>query len=169
MKISKVEYLAMLMTEKALAIISNFLSENGITCVGDFQHNMHYTLHYYGWKPTADRSDIPVADLGKTVELILDSFGCYTVDGVVQNMGFRVSEECLKEISVGGGTLADISTNQVPHITVAINPATDKEGKVIAKAVNTRECDFTKLLAQPLIIPATLAVFRGNDVAFQVQ
>ena len=93
MNISKVEYLAMLLEEKAIATITQFLEKHNIECIGSFQPNMHYTLHYYGWKSNTDRRDIPTADLGKTVNLILDGFGCYTADGMVQNMGFRVNAD----------------------------------------------------------------------------
>lgn len=165
MNISKVEHLALLLEETAITAINQFLTEQGIESIGDFQPNMHYTLHYYGWKPNADRNDIPVADLGKTITITLDGFGFYVADGIVQNMGFRVSADCLPEISIGNGTLADLSQNAVPHITIAINPATDEEGKVIAKAVNTYKCVFHPL-ETPLVVEARLAVFRGGKVAF---
>ena len=168
MKRKKVQYIGCVLTGDALATITNFFTENGITCIGEVQQNMHFTLSYYGLKPDADRSNIPVSELGKTVELQLDSFGCYTVDGVVQNMGFRISEDSLRNIPIGNGTLADIFTLRVPHITVAINPAKDAKNRVIAKAINTANCDFSKLKT-PLTVKAKLAAFRFNDVAYAVE
>lgn len=168
MKKTDIQYLGCVLLEDALAVIANFFTENGITCIGEFQPSMHFTLSYYGLTPDADRSNIPVADLGKTVELQLDSFGCYTNDGIIQNMGFRIAEDCLQSIPIGNGTLADIFTLRVPHITVAINPEKDSRNRVIAKAINTANCDFSKL-ETPLTVKATLAAFRFNNVAYTVE
>ena len=167
--VEKVGYYGLVITEKGLDEIRQNLEERGIELVGREQLNMHMTCQFFGFKPTADRSELPSdRDLGKTVTITLQGFGDYrNEDGKILNQGFEVDKGFLEQVKFADGrTLLEATKNEIPHVTVAINPERDENNKPVAKAVDTPKCEFKPI--DKIEIECRIAAFSGDRVFYKV-
>lgn len=167
--IDKVEYYGLVITEKGLDEIRQFVEKNGIEMIDREQDNMHMTCQFFGRKETADRSELPGdKDLGKTIRIQVSGFGDYrSENGIILNQGFQVDRESLEEYKLSDGrTLLEATKNEIPHITVSINHGRDDDNKPIARAVDTYKCDFKPI--DTITIECRIAAFRGPVVAYTV-
>lgn len=90
--------------------------------------------------------------VGKEVELSIGAVGTLIQNGILMNVGLKVTTSSLKEVLLPA----------TPHITVWINVAAK------AKAVNTRDCQWTTPLSATL--RGRVAVYNGrNQWAFSVE
>lgn len=139
------------------------------------QENMHCTLRYMAGKNNEHKRDYQLCndELHRPTSIVITEIGAYAKDDILRNIGFRVDEtQCTCE---GEPIPSEFFTNDISHITVAINQDVDAEGKRLAKAVDTPMCFFNKvyednemcytiLLAEPIELDATLEAIVGREI-----
>lgn len=109
----------------------------------------HMTISF---RPSEERFAELLPLVGKEVELQVQAIGTLTETDVLMNIGLRISDSLAKALL----------PPSVPHITVWINE------KKKAKAVNTRNCQWTTPLSATL--RGRVAVYNGrNQWAFSVE
>ena len=105
--------------------------ENGIDIpAGTVPEATHFTLHFFGYGDK--KGQMTGEEIGTKVQLNVTEIGILSVDGEVQNIGFRLDDKSLSGQAVGDRTLGELSVNKIPHITISVQG----EGK----AVNTQAC-----------------------------
>lgn len=196
MKAKDVTYYGVLIdkedSEKLMKLTEKIAQKKGLN-LEDFtpQENMHFTIAFLqNAKNNPEileqnkKKSLTNSELGKHVSLKFDKLGFYMDGDTILNVGVALIKTQLENITLGenGRTMAQLSQNEIPHVTISINP--DKEIK--AKAVDTQKCfwkgeDFDHIIDrenpnsiiistdEPIEISGTTAAFRFNQVAFQLE
>ena len=154
------------LTVNRLILLAN---EHGIDVPAETTPEVvHFTLHFFGY---GDKEGQMTDDeIGTPVQLDITEIGVLSVDGEVQNIGFRLNDKSLAEQTVGDRTLKTLSVNKIPHITISV------QGN--GKAVNTQACfepvnikdkkgkpiDETRI--QRTVIPVSDVRIEGITAAF---
>lgn len=169
MRSKDVLYDGVVLDEPTVERLLSLAKENGIDIpVETTPEIVHFTLHYFG---QGDREgQMTGAEIGTPVQLEVKEIGILSVDGDVQNIGFRLDEQGLSGQAVGERTLGDLSVNEIPHITISVQG--DGEAR------NTQACfeqiDITDKKGQPIeetriertVIPVSDVRIEGVTAAF---
>lgn len=150
-KCSEVEYDCALLTEDSLQSVSEIVQKSGILNrlreVGiripedlQYQKNMHCTFRYMGNNDAVRDNQLSNDELHKPGILCVTSIGAYAKDGVLRNLGLRVDDSLSFNSPEFDNVRKDLFTNEISHITVAINQELAEDGRRMAKAVDTQKC-----------------------------
>jgi 2'-5' RNA ligase len=144
------------------------------------QANMHCTFRFMAGKKNEEKREYQLSnnELNKESTLRVTSVGAYVKDGVLRNLGLRVDEkESLRE-SLFSSLKDKIFSNDISHITIAINTEKDENNKKMGKAVETPKCfeqldgtlsegesSFSITLPEPIDLDVTMAAIKQNIIA----
>lgn len=141
--------------------------------------DMHMTIRYYGAKhsPEIDEITLKEDELGAKVELNISELGVYMKNGDIMNVGVRVDDSNFNEIYLSREsekaekldksdksdkirTLADVSYNKIPHVTIKVAAG-------VAKPVDTQKCFevFSNSCDKDSISKDVLSVTNKNSTA----
>ena len=146
---------------------------------------MHFTLIYLNHEnenKNNQSKSLFASELGETVYMQVDKVGVYFDGNTPLNLGAELNKDYLKKMRLPSGrSLYDISTSDIPHVTIAINQNAQ------AKAVDTQKCFWTKKMfdntkieerenpyavcnkVDNFVISGRIAAFKGGEVVFELE
>lgn len=181
-----VQYDCALLTEESLEKVKQIVHQTGIIKrleeIGikipenlSYQKNMHCTFRYMKGADEKRNFQLSNNELHQEGTLVVEGIGAYVKDGVLMNLGLFVNdkksfnEPAFQDIRCG------LFDNRISHITIAINPEVDENGKPVAKAVDTQKCFLDDgsfgptenyhliSLDRPITLEATAEAMRYNQ------
>lgn len=148
-----VQYDCALLTDESLLEVDKLVHESGILQKASemgikvpdmtYQKDMHCTFRYMNGYDERRGYQLCNEGLHKQGTLKIEGIAIYVKDGVLRNVGLLVNDtESFNELGFEG-VRDNLFSNEISHVTIAINPERDENGKRMAKAVDTQKC-FTE-------------------------
>lgn len=183
-----VQYDCALLTDESLKKVRQIIHKSGIlreleksgVRIPDglsYQENMHCTFRYM--KGADEKRDFQLSnnELHQKGTLVVEGIGAYIKDGTLMNLGLFVNDEKSFNEEAFQNIRCQLFSNDISHITIAVNPEVDESGKPVAKAVDTQKCFMDDgtfgptenyhvvSLDKPVELEATAEAIRHNQVA----
>lgn len=151
----KVTYDCGLLTNESLAIVDKILKDSmfleDLKTLGieipelKYQPNMHCTFRYMQGEQNQEKREYQLCndELHQYGTLCVEGIGAYAKDGKLMNIGLYVNEEKSMNEDAFQYVRENLFTNDINHVTIAINRDKDENKKRLGNAADTGKCFMT--------------------------